>query len=292
MRHFSLLFCSAFFLLTACSQPANQESAQDSTEPAHSTVKDTVSKDTATYVVNKDSLPADAPTYLVATIQSFPPFVMRNEVGTYEGFDVDVMDAIGVQQGFRVNFLPQPWATALPSLDTDERDIVATGVVITPERKEKYDFSDPYLDTGWLAIMKEQPGKAKLTSFNDIFSDPKTVFVTQADAAGVPELKKHLADKPNTIKEVDSQYLEIKSVLAGEADVAFDIERVLQYYVVTAGDKGLYGITDPAAQRDEFGFAVKKGRPDDLLKKINAGLAAIKADGTYQKIYEKWYGKD
>lgn len=292
MKRIFLWLFSALFLLSACSQQAKQEVAQEATQEATQTVKDVVSSETSTYTVDKSSLPADAPTYLVATIQSFPPFVMRNEVGTYEGFDVDVMDAIGVQQGFRVNFLPQPWATALPSLDTDERDIVATGVVITPERKEKYDFSDPYLDTGWLAVMKEQSGKAKITSFNDVFSDPKTIFVTQADAAGVPELKKHLADKPNTIKEVDSQYLEIKSVLAGEADVAFDIERVLQYYVVSAGDKGLYGITDPAAQRDEFGFAVKKGRPDDLLKKINAGLAAIKADGTYQKIYEKWYGKD
>lgn len=237
------------------------------------------------------TLPADAPTYLVATITSFPPFVMRDENGQSIGFDVDVLNAIGEKQGFKVKFLPQAWQTALGTLDSGERDIVATGVVITPERQALYDFSDPYLDTGWMAILKEQPDKPRFTDFKQLLNDPKLVFVTQEGAAGVPELKRLLGDKPNKIHEVETQYMEIKEVISGTADVAFDISRVLQYYAFKSGDKTLYSLMDPNAPLDHFGFVVKKGR-NDLLQKINTGLSEIKADGTYQKIYEEWYGKD
>lgn len=229
-------------------------------------------------------------TYLVSTISSFPPFVMRDEFGKAQGFDMDILNAIGEKEGFAVKFLIQPWAEVLPSIAEGTRDIAATGIVITPERQALYDFSDPYLDTGWMMLMKQKEGEEKYTSFAQVLDNPKLVFTTEKGAAGVPELENLLAGKPNEIKASDTQYLEIKSVLAGDVDVAFDIDRVLQYYAHSNSDKGLYGFTDPNAQKDNFGFVVKKGRSDDLLAKINSGLAKIKADGTYQTIYEKWYG--
>lgn len=63
---------------------------------------------------------------------------MRDAVGQFKGLDVDILTAIGQKQRFRVKFLVQPWSTALPSLETNERDIVAAGVVITPELQENY----------------------------------------------------------------------------------------------------------------------------------------------------------
>ena len=65
---------------------------------------------------------------------------------------------------------------------------------------------------------------------------------------------------------------------------------VIQNFVNNNPGVKLNTISDPAFEKEYYGFAVKKGRSDELLSKINAGIAAIKADGTYQKIYDKWFG--
>ncbi len=274
----------AVLALAACNKPTQETTVQqDAPQPASSPAKEASGK-----------LPANAPVYLVGTISSFPPFVMRDELGGAYGFDMDVMTAIGEQQGFGVKFIIAPWKGTLEMLNTGERDIIATGVVITPERQEIYDFSDPYLDTQWMAVLKEDAaaGKPRYKTFEEAMANSKK-FVTQGGAAGVPVLKKALQGRVGEVQEVDSQFMEIKAVINGQADVAYDISRVLQYYTHTLGaEQKLYGLIDPNSEVNHFGYVVKKGRTDDLLPKINAGLKAIKQNGTYQKIYEKWYGKD
>lgn len=278
---FASLFFATSMALAGCSQQT-EKASETKAEPAQASEVTTQAQ-----AGNE----ATKKTYLATTILSFPPFVMRDEQGEARGFDMDILNAIAEKEGFAVKFLVQPWADVLPSVANGTRDIAATGVVITPERQALYDFSDPYLDTGWMMLMKEKEGEEKYTSFEQLLSNPKTVFTTEAGAAGVPELKRLLNGRKNEVIEAKSQFLEIKDVLTGKADVAFDIDRVLQYYAKNYSDKGLYGITDPNAEKDHFGFVVQKGRDDDLLEKVNSGLVKIKADGTYQKIYEKWFGK-
>lgn len=233
------------------------------------------------------------PNYLVATTSSFPPFILRDKYGKSIGFDVDILNAIAKEEGFTVSFLPQPWNTALPSLNDDSRDIVATGVVITPEREVLYDFSDPYLDTGWLAVLKKPTdNKDEYKSFIDLRLNPNLVYVSQDSAAGEAQLNTFLTPlERKKLKSVDTQYQEIQSIMNGDADVAFDISRVLQYYIHSNRLNGqLYSIEQPNMTHNQLGFAVKKGR-DDLRKKINDGLKKIKENGVYDKIVEKWYGK-
>ena len=265
-------------LLAACGD-AQPKAEQASSQPA---------------LAEGATVPANAKEYLVGTIASFPPFVQRDEMGKASGFDIDLLTAIGEAQGFKVKFIIAPWKGSLEMLNTGERDIIATGVVITPERQQIYDFSDPYLDTQWMAVLKEDAaaGKPRYKTFAEAVANSKT-FVTQGGAAGVPMLKQALQGKEGQIQEVDSQFMEIKEVANQKIDVAYDISRVLQYYTHTLGEEQkLYGLIDPNSAVDHFGYVVKKGRADDLLANINAGLKKIKDDGTYQKIYEKWYGKD
>lgn len=231
------------------------------------------------------------PIYKVATLEYFPPFVMRDELRIPAGFDVEVLTAIGKEEHFNVVFIPQSWESCLPSLDTGARSIVATGVTMLPDRVAKYTFSDPYIETSYAAVMKEDPanGKPKLAQFADIFKDPNRTFVTQRGTAGEEMLKKLLNGDMSRVSLVDSQYHEIRYVTTGQADVAFDISIVLQYYIKQQNDKSLYYLIDPEAKVDTMGFALKKGN-NELKAKIDAGLRKIKQNGTYDHIYEKWFG--
>lgn len=231
------------------------------------------------------------PNYLVATIASFPPFVFRDKAGHSQGLDVDLLNAIGKEEGFSLTFLPEEWKMVLPSIEDGSRDIAATGIVITPEREKLYDFSDPYLDTGWLAVLKKPKTGAPYASFEAMRNAPNLTYVTQADSAGVTQLETFLSpEEMKKLHTVDTQFQEIKAVATGEADVAYDISRVLRYYMNQSHNAQLYGLEQPNTGKDYFGFVVKKGRTE-LQQKLDDGLRKIRENGTYDKIIEKYYGK-
>lgn len=228
------------------------------------------------------NLPADAPVYNVATISTFTPFVFRDENGKTIGFDVDILKAVGEKEGFGVNYLVVPWDGIFNTVNTDSHDIISSAIVITPERQQLVDFSQPYIDSGRMAVVKSDLKDSTIEQLAD------KKFVTQAGTSNVPILEGLVSD-PANISGVDTQYLEIQGVLSGKADVAFDDSRVMQYYV--ANNPDLYGIEYKDYPGDEFGFAVKKGNKE-LLEKINNGLDEIKKDGTYNVIYKKWFGQE
>ncbi|SUO93316.1 transporter substrate-binding domain-containing protein [Suttonella ornithocola] len=234
---------------------------------------------------------ADNETYTVGTIRVFPPFTRTNEVGIPEGFDIDLINAIAAKENFNVNFKVQLWRGLLEKLNTGDVDIVATAVVITPERQEKYDFSHPYLDTGWMAVLKENNQGQQYQTFEEAIANSNN-FVTETDGAGEKEVKNIIAEKSNgKLKTVNSTYLGIKDIATSQSDISYDISRVLQYYVYTEQMNkryNLYGLVNPNAKKDHFGFVVKKGRKD-LLEKLNRGLKTVHYDGTYDNIYKKWF---
>ncbi|WP_230657232.1 transporter substrate-binding domain-containing protein [Psychrobacter sp. I-STPA10] len=290
MKHkWKVLVISALLGLAGCNQ-SPQPTAPDSTADttAVNSTEITTPEEAAV-----STLPADAPVYIVGTIASFPPFVLSDEYGKPKGFDIDIIRAIGEKEGFAVEVITSPWQGLLDMLNSHERDIIATGVVINPERQKKYDFSDPYLDTQWMGILREAPseGKPKYDNFATAVQH-STKFTTQAESAGVPALEALIKGRTDAeVIEVDSQFMELEQVIRGEADMAYDISRVLQYYSNQMGDYQLYGLINPDSEVEYFGYAVKKGRDDGLVQKINSGLKKIKADGTYDKIYTKWFGE-
>lgn len=244
----------------------------------------TAASTTTTTAASESAVAAQAqqPTYLVAALSTFPPFVFRDEHGQFMGFDVDVLKAIGQKEGFDVTYMVNPWDGIFDTLATDKRHIVSTAVVITPERQQIVDFSDPYFQSSRLALVTDP----NLKTFDDLKGKR---FVTQSGTSNEPILREYFGDKIDMIG-VETQYMEIKELLAGKVDVAFDDSGVMQYYLQQLAEKDkIHGIQHPTYPGDNFGFAVKKGNTE-LLAKINNGLKTIKQDGTYDAIYVKWFG--
>ena len=232
-------------------------------------------------------LPATAPTYLVATEASYAPYEFRGANGEIIGFDVDLLTAIGEKQGFKVQFLSRPWDGIFDTLKDGERDIVGAATEITEERKQTMDVSDPYLETRQLVVVKDSAADIK------VFEDLKTKTVA-TQAGTTVDILKALQGSEDKVVVTNTQYLAFKELLAGRVDAAFGEEGVMQYYVSSLSPEiskeKLRVIPYVRAEKAYLGFYVKKGRTD-LLNQINAGVKEVQADGTYQKIHDKWFGK-
>lgn len=259
------------FLCLAGLQACSDESAQ--------------TKSSIVKTVESDGLPADAPRYVVAVDAAYAPFVFRNETGQAIGFDVDILTAIGKDQGFRLAFIPTLWDGIFTTLSSGERDIVAGGVTITPERQQNMGMSKPYINAPTLVVYTD--AKLQLQQFNDL----QNVMVgVQSNSVFEAKLQ---ALNPGTtnIHNGKTLFTAFRALLNDEVQAVIGDAPVLRYYMAEYSDLGKTFHSfeyNPDGQADSFGFAVKQGN-QQLLNKINLGLRNIRADGRYEAIYKKWF---
>lgn len=217
--------------------------------------------------------------YVVMSQPSYPPFASRDDKGNIVGLDIDLLQAIGEREGIKFVFLPHDMTGILETLNKGDADIVATGVNITPERQEIYDFSEPYLESSWVALI--DGNRNNFATFEELH-DKK--IATQQDSLSETQLKRSKITQD--IMLTKTVYLGVTAISQGKADAVYDVDSVLSNYITP--DNKYYMLLDKNAEKAPFGFVLKKGN-HELKAILDKGLQDIKADGTYQKILEKWY---
>ncbi|GHD56044.1 basic amino acid ABC transporter substrate-binding protein [Jeongeupia chitinilytica] len=223
-------------------------------------------------------------TFQVATDAAYAPFESLNDRQQAVGFDIDVLSAVAAKAGFKVKFINTPWEGIFATLSTGDRDIVASAVTITPERKQTMDFSDPYFEAKQLIAVG--PG-SKITKFADL----KTRKIGVQTGTTGDEVVQKLVGKTNpNIKRFESTPLALKELLNGGVDAVVADNGVVVNFITNNKSEKLKVIDDSSFAKEYYGFAVKKGNKE-MLQQINKGLAAIKADGSYDAIYKKYFGK-
>lgn len=262
-----LLFCSLG--LQACSDDAAQ------------------AQNKATITKNDVSLSVNTPRYLVAVDADYAPLVFRNETGQTIGFDVDLLNAIAKDQGFRLDFIPTLWDGIFVTLTTGKYDIVAGGVTITAKRQQEMDMSDPYIDAPVLIVYTDESLKLK------DFADLQNVVVGVQKYSTFEEELQDLAGRDNSSKIIPTStlFLAFKSLVNGDVKAVIGDAPVLRYFMVKYSYKIKKFFSFEYKQGDSvdsFGFVVKKGN-HQLLNKINTGLKNIRANGEYDRIYKKWF---
>ncbi len=227
--------------------------------------------------------PAPAKVYAVGTDAAYAPFESQNEKGEIVGFDVDVVTAIAKKAGIEVKFVNTPWEGIFNSLGQGDRDMVASAVTITDERKQTMDFSDPYFDAQQLIAVKEG---SKVTKFADL---KKLKVGVQTGTTGEEAVNKMQGKTSPNIKRFESTPLALKELEAGGVDaVVADNGVVINYVTNNPGGK-FKALSDKEFVPEKYGIALKKGNAE-LQAKLNKGLAEIRADGTYDQIYTKYFG--
>ncbi|SMC19502.1 polar amino acid transport system substrate-binding protein [Andreprevotia lacus DSM 23236] len=233
-------------------------------------------------VIASTTLAADKPLQ-VATDAAYAPFESQNEKKEIVGFDVDVLTAAAAKSGLHLKFVNTPWEGIFATLGTGDRDIVSSAVTITDERKQSMDFSDPYFEAKQLIAIGP---KSKITKFADL--KDKKVGV-QTGTTGDEVVQKLLGKTNPNIKRFESTPLALKELLNGGVDAVVADNGVVVNFIANNKNDKLKTIDDASFAKEYYGFAVKKGNKA-LLEKLNKGIAAIKADGTYAKIYKKYFG--
>jgi polar amino acid transport system substrate-binding protein len=228
--------------------------------------------------------PAPAKVVVVGTDAAYAPFESQNEKGEIVGFDIEVVQAIASKAGFEVKFVNTPWEGIFNALGQGDRDMVVSAVTITEERKQTMDFSHPYFDAQQLIAVKEDSKVAR-------FADLKKLKVgVQTGTTGDEAVTQLLGKTSTNIRRFESTPLALKELESGGVDAVVADNGVVVHYVANNPGGKFKTVADPEFVPEQYGIALKKGNAE-LLDKVNQGLAAIRADGTYDRIYAKYFGQ-
>jgi polar amino acid transport system substrate-binding protein len=211
----------------------------------------------------------------------YEPFQFE-QGGKIVGFDVELVDLVAKKLGVTQAIVDTPFEGIQSGEDLNARkcDIAAAAMTITDERAEKIDFSDPYFDANQALLVEKGSG---IKSFEDL--DGQTLGV-QSGTTGKLYAEEN-APEGVELKDYEDLALELSSVKSGQIPAAINDIPVLLDYVKKNPE------LEVAAQfetGEQYGFGMKKGTSGELRTVVNDVLAQAKRDGTYDRLYEKWFG--
>ena len=224
----------------------------------------------------------------VAIDPTYEPFTFKSADGQPTGFDVDVANALCEQIKRKCEFVEQVWDSMIPGLNAKKYDVIISSMSATDERKQEIDFTDKYYQTPSRIVLK------KGTKFTDLTSlKGKKIGVLKGSTQ-----EKYAMDnlKPvgvvvNSYEAQDQVYLDIKS---GRIDGT-----VADFLEVTGGflskpEGAKYEFVGPVLSDVKYfaGAAVALRKGEDKLKgELNEAIKAIRANGTYKTLNDKYFAK-
>lgn len=220
---------------------------------------------------------------VVASSATYTPFAFENKDKQIVGFDIDIIDAVAKQQHMKLRIANTPFTSIFASLNNGDVDLVISGVTINDKRKQSFDFSAPYFDARQLIAV---PKSSTVKSLKDL--DGKKVSVVSGSTADDVMSREVGKTNPN-IRRFESTPLIISELASGGVDAAIGDNGVIAYRV--SQNPGLKTVEDANFPKEYYGIVVRKDEKA-LLERINAGLGAIRANGTYNQIYKKWFNQD
>ncbi|OQM75139.1 amino acid ABC transporter substrate-binding protein [Manganibacter manganicus] len=217
----------------------------------------------------------------IGTEGTYAPFTYHDASNKLVGFDVEIGEAIAKRLGVKPEFLEGKWDGLIAGLDSKRYDVVINQVGITPERQKKYAFSDPYIASK--AVLVVRGDNTDIKSFADLKGKKSAQSLTSNFAK--------LAQKNGAeLVSTDGFDQSIQLLITGRADATINDSLSFLDFKKHKPDANVK-IAAQEENADHSGVIMRKGDPE-LVAAINKALADIKADGTYQKIADTYFGED
>ena len=218
----------------------------------------------------------------MSTNAAFPPYEMTTDDGGFEGIDVEVADAIAQKLGLELVVDDMGFDAALTAVQTGQSDIAMAGITVTEDRLEVMDFSDSYATGVQVVIVPED---SPIQTIDDLAN--AEMIGCQAATTGYI----YASDTPENggygedhVTAYENGALAVMALVNGQIDaVIIDNEPAKAFVEANEGLK----ILDTPWVEEEYAIGVAKGNTD-LLDAINAVMAELKADGTFQSIVDKY----
>ena len=217
-------------------------------------------------------------TFIVGMEPTFPPFEFT-ENDKYIGFDLDLAQALCDKMGVKMEVKSMGFDALIPALKSGQIDLIASAMSATEERKKQVDFTDHYYIGGSVIVVRKD--NTDIRGWDDITG--KTVAV-QAGSKPADFAEKQGA----LLKQFDANYQCLQELQVGASEAAALDKAVALYYISKGGLSDLKVVGEPKKLAGSA-MAINKGNEKEL-KEINAALQAMKKDGTYTKLYQKWFG--
>lgn len=215
-------------------------------------------------------------TLRVVTDATFPPMEFVKD-GQRTGFDIDLVDALGAAMGKKIEWIDIDFKGLIPALQAGRADIAVSAIYITDERRKVVDFTDAYYAGGLVVLTKKD---SPIKAVKDL--DGRRVSV-QVGTKSVNYLKEH-HPAVNRV-EVEKNQEMFNLVQIGRTDAAVTGKPAAKLFAQANPD---LTVLDEQITVEEYGIAVSKRTPE-LTAALNEALKKIKADGTYDRIVNKWF---
>lgn len=230
----------------------------------------------------------DKDTLVVGLDDTFAPMGFRDESGEIVGFDIDLAKAMGEKLGKAIEFQSIDWTMKETELNAGNIDFIWNGYSISDERKEKVDFSVPYLNnTQFIVTLADSDinTKADLAG-KTVAAQTGSTAVDAIEAE--PEVMATFKDgKPVTYESNNDVLMDLE---AGRVDAAVVDEIIIKYYMSKKGEDK-FKILEENFGDEEYGVGMRKG-DTKLVEAFNQAYAELKAEGKLAEISTKWFGED
>ena len=223
---------------------------------------------------------------VVVTENAYPPLQFLDKDGKAAGWEYDAVAEMAKRLNATVKYENTSWDAMIPAVSEAQYDMGMTGITIKDDRKEKVDFSDPYMRSEMLMIVRGD--ETRFTDAATFAAIPELLVSAQPGTspfyAAIYNILDGNEENPRVIK-FETFGAGLEALKAGDVDLTLSDSTAANGYVA-ASDGKLKIIGAPLASED-FGFIFPKG--SDLVAPINAAIAAMKADGTIDALNKKWF---
>ncbi len=223
--------------------------------------------------------------FIVGLDDSFPPMGYRDENDEIVGFDIDLAKAVAQELGIEVQFQPVVWDNIALEIANRNVDVIWNGCTITEERKQSFDFSEPYmLNEQVVVVLQDSPYQ----TLADLAG--KEAGIQDGSSANIaldnnPEFRDSLS---NVVGFADNDKA-LLDLAAGRLDCVIVDVTVFGHYIEKSPDT--YRSLDETLGSEEFGIAFHQD--DDAFRaKMQEALDALVANGTAKEISMKWFQRD
>lgn len=223
---------------------------------------------------------------VVATENAYLPLQFLDETGAAIGWEYDAVAEIAERLNATVAYENTSWDAMIPAVSEGQVDMGMTGITIREDRAEMVDFSEPYMTSQMVMMVRSD--EDRFTDAASFGADADLLMAAQPGTTpfyvGVYEVLDGDEANPRIVA-FETFGAGVEALRAGDVDLVLTDGTSGAGYVA-ASDGGLKIVGEPLGTED-FGFIFPKG--SDLVEPINAAIAAMRADGTLEALDTKWF---
>lgn len=223
---------------------------------------------------------------VVVTENAYPPLQFLDKDGKAVGWEYDAMAEIAKRLNITVKYENISWDAMIPAVSEGQFDLGMTGITIRDDRKDKVDFSDAYMRSEMLMMVRGD--EARFTDAASFGANPDLLMAAQPGTTpfyvGVYEVLDGNEENARIVK-FETFGAGLEALKAGDVDLVLSDSTAANGYV--AGSEGGLKIIGEPLGAEDFGFIFPKG--SDLVAPMNAAIASMKADGTLDALNTKWF---